>query len=243
MKEVTTIVISKKVLFYFIGILVILLIIVLSVLLFHKKTNTTIHTKTNNTLIVIDPGHGGIDGGSSRDELLEKDINLIISKKLRTYLEKEGFSVVLTREEDVSLDGLWDGAGSRHQRDLNARAYIINNSDAHLFLSIHGNCYIKNPNADGSIVLYNDRFVQNKDLAYCIQRALNDIEVDGEKRTIHDPVKYYTLFLLNRSNIPGVIIETAFISNKREYELLQKEAFQDAIAKAIANGVLKYLKE
>ncbi len=195
-----------------------------------------------SSVIVIDPGHGGIDGGTSRGELLEKDINLDISMKLKTHLEEKGYKVVLTREEDISLDSLSSSGDSRHQRDLRARVDIINASKAGLFLSIHGNCHWRNVNADGSIVFYGTKYPQSETLAYCLQRALNNMVVDGRKRTVHDP-QTGEFYLLKYTNVPGAIIETAFLSNAEEQRLLGTEEFKDGIAEAIANGVSKYMDE
>jgi len=196
----------------------------------------------NTSVIVIDPGHGGIDGGATLNGLMEKDINLDISLKIRDYLEKEGFSVVMTRQLDVSLEDMSSIRGSRYIRDLTARVEKINNSSAMLFLSIHVNCYLKNPKANGSIVFYSKNFKENKTLAYCIQRALNNMVVDGKKRTTHDP-QIGDYFVLRNSKIPGVIVETAFISNKTEWNLLKQDKFRDDIAKSIVKGVKQYLKE
>lgn len=98
--------------------------------------------------IVVDPGHGGIDGGAAKKGVLEKEINLNVSKKLKTYLEAKGYKVLLTRESDMSLDKFGAAGQSRHSRDLNARVNIINNSGTEIFLSIHMNYSIKNPQAD-----------------------------------------------------------------------------------------------
>lgn len=195
-----------------------------------------------NGVIVIDPGHGGIDGGASRGGVIEKTINLDISLKLKARLEQKGYKVILTREEDISLDGLTSTGDSRHQRDLNARADMINASSAQLFLSIHGNCHSRNYNTNGSIVFYGNKYAQNKTLAYCLQRALNNITVNGRKRTVHDP-QTADFFLLKHSDIPGAIIETAFISNDEEQQLLKTDEFKNEIAKAIADGVSKYLDD
>lgn len=205
-----------------------------------SSANTFIDPKSG--VIVIDPGHGGIDGGTNKEGILEKEINLDIGKKLKLFLEQKGYSVIMTREEDISLDKLDNSDKSRHQRDLNARANIINTSNAQLFLSIHVNCNLKKPSTDGAIVFYSDKFEQNKSLAYCIQKALNNIEVNEKKRTVHDPIqaKY---FVLGKTNIPGVIVETAFISNKIERQEMVKDTFREEIAKAIVIGVERYLNE
>ncbi len=78
-------------------------------------------------IVVIDAGHGGIDGGTTYGGILEKDINLEIALRLRDYLQNESDTkVIMTREEDISLDHLNRYSRSRHTRDLRARIDIIN---------------------------------------------------------------------------------------------------------------------
>lgn len=202
-----------------------------------------IYINSYTRTIVIDPGHGGIDGGAAMGGLLEKDINLEIAKSVKAYLEQMGYHVILTREKDISLDNKNNSSQSRHLRDLIARVNIINDSHAQLFLSVHVNCSIANLNSNGSIIFYNERFKENEPLAYTLQRALNDIMINGEKRTVHDPQKNTEYYLLNETKIPGVIIETAFISNKYEQQLLGEDSFKDAIAKAIVIGVKNHFSE
>lgn len=197
-------------------------------------------TDPKSGIIVIDPGHGGIDGGTVKGGVLEKDINLDIGKKLKCILEQKGFTVIMTREEDVSLETLDNSNKNRHVRDLSARTNIINRSNAQLFVSIHVNCNLKKPSTEGAIVFYNIKYEQNKTLAYFVQRSLNSLEINGRKRTIHDPVqaKYY---VLTNSNVPGVLVETAFISNRAERQELTKETFRENTANAILQGIEQYL--
>jgi N-acetylmuramoyl-L-alanine amidase len=237
MKKFYIIYVSKRVLFC-VCTLIVAAAAVITVNLSAKTFNNS-HTRT----IIIDPGHGGIDGGTSKNDILEKDINLDIAKRLRIYLKQKGYEVAMTRDKDKSLESLSNKTGSRHLKDLNARTYIINNSNAQLFMSIHTNCHTGNSYADGSLVLFNGKFFENKTLAYCVQRALNNITIDGIERTIHNPQYSFDFYLLNYSKIPGVIIETAFISNQKEWELLQQDNFKNQIAKAIADGMEKFFKE
>lgn len=241
MKKINIIVFRKKTVYFLYSILLALILLPTSLWIYlsNQPVNSFIDPKSG--IIIVDPGHGGIDGGTNKDGILEKEINLAVSKKLKKILEEKGYQVSLTRDEDIALDSFDSAGRNRHQRDLNARANMINSSNAQLFLSIHVNCNFKRPATNGSIVFYNDNFVENKVLAYAIQRALNTMEINGEKRTIHDPVqaKYY---LLTFSKIPGVIIETAFLSNSAERHLLTKEEFREQLAEAIANGVENYLK-
>lgn len=239
MKKMKVFIIPKN---FVISFIFFAMFIILIFSLFHAfTTKTKVFNEQANSVIVLDAGHGGIDGGAVSGELLEKDVNLDIAKRLQSCLEQKGYSIIMTREEDISLDGLCNSTGSRHQKDLIARKNIINSSKAQLFISIHCNSNIKNPNADGSIVIYNDNYQQNKELADYIQIALNNIIISGNKRSIRDPQNNKSLFVLNYANIPGVMVETSFLTNPKEHELLLKDSFKDQIAEAIANSTEKYL--
>jgi len=242
MRKIKIVVLHKKVLF---AIAITLIIIIFGAIFICKCSSNSwenVFVDPNSGIIVIDPGHGGIDGGTSWDRMLEKDINLDVSLKIKKYLEKEGYTVVMTRDSDISLENLSDVGGSRHARDLNARMHIINNGNAQLFLSIHVNSHLNNLEADGSIIFYNNNYLQNKTLAHSIQSSLNSMTVDGEKRTIHDP-QIGNYFLLKHSKIPGVIVEIAFISNTAERNLLMHDKFKDEIAQSIIRGIKRYFYE
>lgn len=209
-----------------------------SVLNFIKSTNNNSCSK----LIVVDPGHGGIDGGTSLQGVLEKDINLYIAQKLKSYLQVKKFEVKMTRDRDISLDEYSKSGSTRHLRDLNARVNIINSSNAKLFLSIHVNCHLKNPSANSAIVFFSNKTPESKSLAYSLQKELNSITINGNKRCEHQP-QPADYFILNNAQIPGVIVETAFISNDYDRSLLKTNEFKDELAKAIAVGVENYYSE
>ena len=92
--------------------------------------------------IYLDPGHGGIDAGTTYKKIYEKDINLILCKKLKESLENLGAKVYLTREtdKDLSIRGQ-----NRKKSDLISRAYLINKTKPDMYLSIHTN-YLSNTN-------------------------------------------------------------------------------------------------
>lgn len=242
MRMVRIILFKRNLMIFVVSITIVLFLAVISLFIHFELSPVNTFIDPKSGIIVIDPGHGGIDGGTNKEGVLEKEINLDIGKRLKFYLEQKGYTVIMTRKDDVSLDKLDNSNKNRHQRDLNARANIINNSNSQLFISIHVNCNLKKPSTDGAIVFYSDKLEQNKSLAYCIQRSLNNMEVNRKKRTVHDPVqaKY---FVLSNTNIPGVIVETAFISNKEERKQMVKDTFRDEIAKSIFIGVERYLNE
>ncbi len=193
-------------------------------------------------IIVIDPGHGGVDGGTYIGNLYEKDINLDIAKKTKAYLEQKGHIVIMTRDKDISLDSLCSADIGRHRKDLSARADIINHSGASIFISIHINSNFGNPATNGSVVFFHNKSSSGKVLAYDVQRALNNVLADGIKRSIHNPVPA-DYFLLRNTSIPGLIVEAAFISNRKERELLTNQKFKDDLAFAIGEGIIKYFNK
>lgn len=209
--------------------------IVISFLSFTLSSTTSAASVTE---IVIDPGHGGADEGTIYGSLKEKDITLSISKKLVSYLNSAGYRGILTRNKDTSLYKTSRG-GTVERKDLEARVGIINNSRAKLFVSIHVNSNPDSSAANGSIVFYNNSIKGSKELAESIQKSLNTVKAGSRGRTSHSPetANYY---VLRNSDVPGVLVETAFISNTTERNLLKTESFKSDIAKAISNGIKSY---
>jgi len=197
----------------------------------------------NNKTIVLDPGHGGIDGGTSFGEILEKNINLTIGLKLKEELIKRGANVIMTREIDDSLDDHIDNGGSRHREDLNTRVNIVNKNNADIFISIHVN-HTKNEKRIGPIVFYNEGDEEGIELAEYIQDYLNNLpaynKMDIKVKHSITSGNYYTL---QNISIPGVIVEMGFISNEIDRELLLQEEHQNEIIKLIARSVIDYFNE
>jgi N-acetylmuramoyl-L-alanine amidase len=186
--------------------------------------------------IVVDPGHGGYDPGVVLSGIIEKKVSLDISMRLVHYLGQSGNKVIMTRNIDTALYKLSNKGSSLKTRDLNARVNIINNSSAKLFISIHVDSVISYKKCTGSIVYYDSRSSKSKALAESIQSSLNKVIMNNQKRHLHTarPANFY---ILRRTGIPGVLIETAFITNRSERTLLKNEVFKNKLALAIANGI------
>ncbi|SDC80206.1 MULTISPECIES: N-acetylmuramoyl-L-alanine amidase family protein [unclassified Candidatus Frackibacter] len=185
-------------------------------------------------VIVIDPGHGGIDGGTNRKGLLEKNINLAISLKLREVLEDNNAEVIMTRDKDTALDHLNSRSRSRHVRDLWARVEIINQEKVDLFISIHvnaGSSYLRGP-----LVFYQD---DNKDLAHLFQVKLNEMEFKGLEPVDNAPIEG-DYFLLRNAQKPGLLIEVGYITNPMDNRLLQKDDYQWLVARTLYYGIEEY---
>ena len=183
-------------------------------------------------VIYIDPGHGGLDPGTIYKNIYEKDLNLQISKKLKSLLEKEGAIVYLTRYDDYDL--AVNNVYERKKSDLNNRAKIINKSKADLYVSIHLNS-IASSTWNGAQVFYDDINSNNKKIAILMQKVLKK-----ELKTKRE-VKEISNMLMNRKiTIPGILIEVGFLSNPNERYLLQKSDYQYRICEAIKKGIIKY---
>ena len=183
--------------------------------------------------VVVDAGHGGMDGGTSIGSVLESDLALEITLKLKEVLERKGYIVTLTREDK---NALCEGKFIKRV-DMNKRVDIINKSNADLALSIHLNNY-SDSKYRGAQVFYCDNIAQNENLALTIQNALSN-KLNNTDRKI---VKRDNIYLLNRIIIPACIIECGFMSNYNEFTLLNNSDYQYKIAYAIESGLNEYMK-
>lgn len=187
-------------------------------------------------VIYLDPGHGGPDGGAVGSTLQEKDVALSISLKLRDYLQEQGALVLMTREEDVDLaDKDTSGYSRRKVEDLKKRVEIINKSEAELFLSIHLNA-IPSAKWSGAQTFYHGKFVENENVAKFIQDELRRNLENTER--VAKPIN--GIYLLNKVEKPGALVEVGFLSNPLEEKMLSTEEYQEEVAASIYNGILRY---
>ncbi|NLY66643.1 MAG: N-acetylmuramoyl-L-alanine amidase [Tissierellia bacterium] len=226
------------------------LLIVLSIvilLLIIKLPNykvLSIFNSINENTIVVDPGHGGIDGGAGKkNDILEKDINLQVSAKLKKELIVEGFQVIMTREEDVSLENFSNIKGSRYRRDLDARKTIINNNKPLAFISIHCNSS-KKTSAKGIKVYYYPESIEGEKLAKSISQSIDEnfYKAYMKEENLRTEILTEDFFILRETDYPGVLIEVGFLTNPEENKLLREDEYQRQIARAIKKGILKYLE-
>lgn len=184
------------------------------------------------------PSHGGDDPGMiGLGGLKEKGINLEISLRLKEVLEKSGFTVVMTREKDKGLND--EAASNKKAQDMQRRIAFLNEEDPVLTVSIHQNSY-SDPAVSGPQVFYYENSEEGKTLAEILQESLNRMLEPGRPRKVKGNTSYY---LLKRSKGTLVIVECGFLTSPAEAELLQDTEYQQRIAEAIAEGILKYVKE
>lgn len=186
--------------------------------------------------VLIDAGHGGIDSGTHWGDILEKDINLAITRKLYLLLRSKGLVVILNRTGDYALsdDNRWHLSRSRHRRDLTQRRGLSDEILAKLFVSVHVN-WATRGNKSGPLVIHQAEG-HSALLAAMIQSSLNHQQ---NRHSLPEVAKKF--YLLNRVQAPSVIVETAFLSNPGDRAMLTSSPGQTRIAAAIANGIIAYL--
>lgn len=225
----------KKQYYNFVGISLALLIFVL----FYRQRNEELRLlmmEHNNITIAIDAGHGGFDPGKvGMNGIREKDINLSIAFKLKLILEQNDIQVVMTREDDNGLYKTTDS--DKKHVDMRNRVSIINSSKANFAVSIHQNSFPQE-SAKGAQVFYYFKSEQGKLIAETLQERIKLTLDDGNKRLAKANDFYY---MLKNTNIPLVIVECGFLTNRREAELLRNDEYQDKVAWAIYLGILDYL--
>jgi len=191
----------------------------------------------NIKIILIDPGHGGIDGGAmSKRGTIEKHLNLNISLKVRDKLKDLGYQVIMTREEDKGLYKKNRNINKMKVEDLNNRCNMKRNSNCDLFISIHQNFFVKS-SCHGSQVWYSKNEASSI-LAHIIQENFK-YDLGHNKRIEKEADNDYKI-LRCYTNIPSVIVECGFITNPKEEEMLKDEVYQDKIASSIVKSIKQY---
>nr|OOB76837.1 MAG: hypothetical protein BEN19_00425 [Epulopiscium sp. Nuni2H_MBin003] len=187
-------------------------------------------------IIVIDPGHGGYDPGKvGSNGVYEKNINLDISLKLRDYLEDNGYKIILTRDTDCDLDNIPDKFHKNN--DMRARKDIINSSKAQVLVSIHQNAFSQESVRGAQVFYYSDTG-SGKTLANFVQTSIREKVDPNNTRPIKNSPDY---FLLKTSDMPAIIIECGFLTNKEEERMLLNAEYQSLIAGAIGDGIIQFL--
>ena len=200
----------------------------------------TMNTNQAGKKILIDSGHGGMDGGtSSKNGTLEKDINFSIAVKLKERLKKAGYEVVMTREEDAGLDSKNGTIRERYLEDLKNRCDLKKSSNCDMFVSIHLN-YFTESKYYGAQVWYSD-YKDSSLLASAIQRNFR-IDLDPSNKRVQKPAKTAYKILRENDNMPSVIVECGFLSNDEEEQKLKSNEYQEKIAGSISKSIGEFYK-
>lgn len=187
-------------------------------------------------VVVIDSAHGGYDPGKvGVNGSLEKDINLQIALRLKSFLEAADVRVVMTREDDRGL--YEEGDSNKKAADMKNRCARINEAEPTLVVSIHQNSYHEEYVRGGQVFYYKDS-EKGKRLAQILQRRFDYVLGEENTRNEKPNGNYYLLLHVRR---PIVIVECGFLSNWQEAAALATEDYQSRLAWTIHMGILEYL--
>jgi len=208
-----------------------------------QKVDTTWQTWSlplSGKTIVIDPGHGGVDGGAvGKDETFEKDIALEVAKKTRDFLQQSGALVYLTREEDKDLASEnTNGLSRRKAEDIRERLEFIHNKKADFFITLHLNA-LSSEKWHGAQTFYHPKEEKSKHLAEMIQTEI----IRNLENTTRKPLALNNVYLLKHAEVPGALVEIGFLSNAHERNHLKQDSYQRKMAGSIYEGILRYSTE
>lgn len=216
-------------------------IVVMGCLVANRNDAVVVNSSMKN-LVVIDPGHGIPDGGAVGESgVLESEINLMVAETVRNELQKAGVGVIMTRSDENAIYPDENATVREKKRaDLRERVRIINESGADLAVSIHMN-YFGIEKYSGPQLFCRDKNEMSKKAAIHIKNSI--IENIGEH--CNREIKEVTggIYVLEHSDVPIVLAECGFLSNKEEEKLLINPDYCEKMGTAIAKGIILYLTE
>lgn len=192
--------------------------------------------KFTETVLIIDAGHGGPDGGAvSPEGVSESGINLAIAKKLESLCRMTGVPCLMTRKDENSVHS--EGAKTIREMkvsDIRNRAELVNSVPDAFLLSIHQNSY--GTKARGAQIFYRDGSEESRLLAETIRENINTVAgADRERPTARIPESVY---LFKNTTCPAVLMECGFISNSEDAQLLRSGEYQSRLAVAAVAAFL-----
>ena len=178
----------------------------------------------SNRIIILDPGHGAHDPGTSQNKVTEKSIVLKVGKLVEAKLKKAGAKVIMTRSNDTFLS-------------LEQRTQFAKKNYAEAFVSIHVNSAVKT--AKGTETFFdsssNANSVESKSLATYIQN-----NIVKRANMVNRGVKDNRFYVIKNNNIAAVLVELAFLSNADDYKKLTSDAYLEIYAESIYQGLVQY---
>lgn len=216
-------------------------ILCVGILLSYRVTRQTL---TNTTVpkgsILLDPGHGGEDGGTlAQDGTAEKNINLAIALDLRDILTVCGVPVSMTRQTDVSIhDADCNTVRRKKVSDMHNRLKLYEQADT--VIALHQN-HFEAEKYHGAQVFYSANHPAGQGLAMAIQQSLKEQLQPENTREIKKATD--AIYLLSHTTRPAVLVECGFLSNPAEREQLKTPAYRQQVAFAVAAGYWNYLSQ
>ncbi len=179
--------------------------------------------------IVIDPGHGSIDTGTSYNGIKEKEINLEMAKFLKKEFENTNLKPIMTRTEDKLYQD------DRNQ-DIKYRPRVAQKNNADILISLHANNFTSSE-PSGAQIFYKPGSEESKKLAEYIKKELINL-----RKANNRPVFEGRYYILQNVDIPAVLIESGFLSNPEDRKLLTNPEYQKKFIKQVKKGLINYLK-
>lgn len=209
----------------------ILVIFFLSVFCISKVNAVVNDYSLLGKIIYIDPGHGGPDSGAISSTFLEKDMNLLLSKKLESALIGKGAVVFLTRDGDYDLA---NSTMNRKRNDLYNRVKLINASNCDMYVSMHLNAS-PSKKWNGIQVFYSNVIEENKKIAEIMTDTMKN-----NMKNVRDFKKENGYYMYSKIKVPGVLVEAGFISNNNDNYKIRQEEYQDILINNIVMGIENY---
>ena len=209
---------------------------------FNNRKNTDADALSEKTVtVILDPGHGGEDGGAvGAGDVYEKDLNLAIAKEVESYLKMNGISVICTRNEDILLyDRNVDYKGRKKMLDLAARLKISRETENSVFVSIHMNAFPQTQYS-GLQVYYSPNDDTSADLAALIQNNTKSLLQPTNTRKIKPASS--NIYLLDRITTPAVLVECGFLSNAEECALLSDAEYRQKLSLILATAIAQFVE-
>jgi N-acetylmuramoyl-L-alanine amidase len=201
------------------------------------STSTVWDDSEAETCIVIDPGHGGEDGGAvSCSGVPESTYNLAISHRLKDMMNLLGYKTVMVRNSDTAVYTQGETLAQKKASDLKERVKLVNNTGRALFVSIHQN-YFSDSRYSGAQVFYAST-EGSEQLAKELQNEFVSKLNPGSRR---EAKKSSGIYVMERIQCPGILVECGFLSNPQEEQKLRDPEYQKMLSVAIATTVGRYL--
>ena len=211
-----------------------------------NESNVLKAESVNEPLVILDPGHGGEDGGTAVDDVLEKDLNLLLAQEIAKSLKAHNVSVMLTRDSDKLVS-------------LKDRAHLVNQYPNTIFISIHHNA-VEHQSAKGVETFFSESKTKRAQEMQRISLGIADQEsfIDNRSKIlaqiIHSSACRYTQssdrgihdrgFAMTRwISGPAALIECGFLTNEEERKKLLSASYRELLSKGIVEAVLGYLAE
>lgn len=204
-------------------------------------SNNNISAINRSPVLIIDPGHGGEDGGAvGSDGTIESHLNLEIALKAECLAKLIGFDVCMTRHEDISIHDA-DAESLRQKKisDLKNRVLLCESTENCILLSIHQNSLPGIKSVCGAQIFYNNTDNSRK-LASIVQKELNQhLNGDNIKEEKHIGENSY---LMKNVTCPAILVECGFLSNPNECQLLKTKEHQNKIAIILINSLTHWIE-